>query len=167
MADAIQDAVNAALAQRDAEEATARARDTHRAPDRQITTEEADGYGHCPDPIECPTGSAQVPIKLIRETLHIRFGDRYGEFSEPGDHLVENDHSYLRVADPTDANCECGRARELSEQVRPKYVGFSGKDPAGLLKQKRAELGLAPDPVVAKEILDLKAELAEAKAKAA
>lgn len=93
------------------------------------------------------------------------YGDRAGEFNTPNDWMVENSTSYLRVADPDDLHCPtCGSVRDLSEQERPVYLGLSGHSPAKLLELRRIQAGLAPDPVAAKRIADLEAELEKARA---
>lgn len=172
IAAAINEAVAAALAQRDEQEAkrlseerVQRKRSTRQ---RQVETIEVDGYAHCPDSLRCPSAAKQVPVRLYRETVSESFGERAGEFNSPNDYGTENSVSYLRVVNQDDALCpDCGRVRDLSEQVRPVYEGLSGHSPAKLLELRRIQAGLAPDPATAKRIADLEAEVAAVRGKAA
>lgn len=88
------------------------------------------GFAHCPDS-RCP-GNEPVPVELVRQVTEFSYLDGGGDM--PG---VEKSVEHYRVADETDARCECGRDRDLSAIPRPEYSPLSGFPQDGLLDSKR------------------------------
>lgn len=94
---------------------------------------EIDGWAHCVHPF-CP-GNEQRPVKarLVEEGV---------SFAEQGGDLGGIDKSWVTITalDETDVPCpDCGRVREITDQVRRDYMPLSGHDPSGLLKFKYPE----------------------------
>jgi hypothetical protein len=90
----------------------------------RVTTEETELLAHCTDPT-C-LGYEQQPVAGVRELVERLYGDADPDAGLNA-RIPENSYTYLRFADEADRDCPaCGRTRELSDQRRPNYDGFSG-----------------------------------------
>jgi hypothetical protein len=108
--------------------------------DRERTTAgfneaEADGFAACCDPL-CD-GAEQRPVRIIRQTRVVRFGDVDGDWSSPFANMISHSHEWLRFADPADATCPtCGGNSDCTSQERRPYPNIVGAQDA-LLRVRR------------------------------
>jgi hypothetical protein len=113
-----------------------------------ITREPIDAYAHCMQQqrpgVPCE-GHAQQPVPGIRETVAYSYRDNWGTGGPAPSaedmafaNLTERETIRICFADDADRPCpHCGAAREIADQVRPKYPALSGVPQDELMRRQR------------------------------